>query len=164
MAFSLETERLSLRLRVREDAVWNLELLGEHEGGTTRTLAEAEQRLVDQNAQARETGIGFLAITRRVEGDVIGYCGLLVGRASFDEPEIAYELLRRYHGHGYATEAARAVLDAAFATGRQRIWSTVRAWNGPSLRVLEKIGFRRDHTVIDDLGEIVYLVCDAPLG
>jgi len=88
--------------------------------------------------QAHETGLGFLAITRRVEADVIGYCGLLVGRASFDEPEIAYELLRRVHGQGYATEAARAVLAAAFATGRRRLWSTVRAWNAPSLRVLEQ--------------------------
>jgi RimJ/RimL family protein N-acetyltransferase len=31
-------------------------------------------------------------------------------------------------------------LDAAFATGRRRIWSTVRSWNGPSVRVLEKLG------------------------
>jgi RimJ/RimL family protein N-acetyltransferase len=161
MSFSIETERLSLRLRDRGDAAWNLELLGEREGGTTLTLADAERRLVEQNAQAHESGIGFLAIKRRAEGDLIGYCGLLVGRGSFDEPEIAYELLRRAHGHGYATEAARAVLDAAFATGRRRIWATVRAWNAPSFRVLEKIGFRRDHSVTDERGELVYMVRDA---
>jgi RimJ/RimL family protein N-acetyltransferase len=161
MAFSIETERLYLRLRERHDAAWNLELLGEHEGGTTRTLAEAEQRLVEQNAEAHESGIGFLAIQRRAEGDVIGYCGLLVGRASFDEPEIAYELLRRAHGQGYATEAARAVMDAAFATGRRRLWATVRAWNSPSLRVLQKLGFRGDHSVTDEHGEVIYLVRDA---
>jgi RimJ/RimL family protein N-acetyltransferase len=161
MAFAIETERLALRLRDREDATWNLELLGEHEGGTTLTLAEAQQHLAEQNVQAHASGIGFLAIQRRAEGDVIGYCGLLVGRGSFDEPEIAYELLRRVHGHGYATEAARAVLDAAFATGRRRLWSTVRAWNAPSFRVLEKLGFRRDHSVTDERGELVYLVRDA---
>jgi RimJ/RimL family protein N-acetyltransferase len=161
MAFAIETERLSLRLRVREDAAWNLELLGEHEGGTTRTLAEAEERLAEQHVQAHADGFGFLAIQRRAEGDVIGYCGLLVGRGSFDEPEIAYELFRRAHGHGYATEAARAVLDAAFATGRRRIWATIRAWNAPSFRVVEKLGFRRDHRVTDDRGELVYMVRDA---
>jgi RimJ/RimL family protein N-acetyltransferase len=158
MAFSIETERLSLRLRGQEDVAWYLELLGEHEGGTSLTIAE---HLAEQNVKAHETGLGFLAIRRRAEDDLIGYCGLLVGRASFDEPEIAYELLRRVHGHGYATEAARAVLDAAFATGRRRLWSTVRAWNAPSLRVLEKIGFRRDHSVTDERGELVYLVRDA---
>ncbi len=161
MPFALETPRLSLRLRDPSDAVWNLELLGERAGGTTLTLAEVEQRMAEQNVQARENGFGFLAIRRRVEGDVIGYCGLLVGRASFDEPEIAYELLRRAHGRGYATEAARTVLEAAFATGRQRIWATVRARNTPSFRVLDKLGFRRDHTVVDERGELVYLVRDA---
>ncbi len=92
---------------------------------------------------------------------MIGYCGLIVGRATLEGPELAYELFRRAHGHGYATEAARAVLDAAFATGRERVRSTVRAWNAPSLRVLEKLGFRRERSVTDERGELVHLVCDA---
>ena len=162
MSFSIETERLHLRLRTKEDAAWNLELLGEHEGGTTLTLAEAEQRLAEQNPAAHESGLGLLAIERRAEGDLIGYCGLLVGRGIFDEQEIAYELLRRFHGHGYATEAAGAVLDAASSTGRDRFWATVRACNAPSFRVLEKIGFRHDHIVTDEQGELVYMVRDDP--
>ena len=161
MTFSLETERLFLRLRSRDDATWNLELMGEHEGGTTLTLDEVQQRLVEQEISARDSGIGFLTIHRKTEGDSIGYCGLLIGRGSFEEPEIAFELLRRFHGHGYATEAASIVLDAALATGRRRVWSTVRSWNAPSFRVLEKIGFNRDHSVFDDNGELVYMVHDA---
>jgi RimJ/RimL family protein N-acetyltransferase len=161
MSFAIETERLRLRLRGPQDAVWNLELLGEHEGGTTLTLAEAERRLAQQAVQAHASGIGLLAMQRRAEGDVIGYCGLLIGRGSFDEPELAYELLRRAHGQGYATEAARAVVEAAFATGRRRLWATVRAWNAPSFRVLDKLGFRRDHSITDERGELVYLVRDA---
>lgn len=162
MDFVIETRRLTLALRIPEDAAWNLELLGEHEGGTTTlTYAEAEQRLADQQVDAFDAGFGLLTLRRRAEGDAIGYCGLIVGRGSFDEPEIAYELLRRAHGNGYATEAAHAVVDAAFATGRQRLWATVRAWNEPSFRVLEKTGFRRDHSVTDDQGELVYLVRDA---
>ncbi len=51
-----------------------------------------------------------------------------------------------------------AVIEAAKATGRSRLWSTVGAWNHPSLRVLEKTGFRRDHT--DDDGDLVYLIRD----
>ncbi|MEU9455391.1 GNAT family N-acetyltransferase [Streptomyces sp. NPDC048277] len=57
-----------------------------------------------------------------------------MGRASLDEPEIAYELFRRAHGQGYAAEAASAVLDAAITTGRTRLWATVRSWNAPSFR------------------------------
>lgn len=100
---------------------------------------------------------------RRVEGDFIEYCGLIIGRAAVEEPEIAYELFRRARGHGCATEAARAVLDAAIATGRSRLWSTVRAWNAPSLRVLDKLDFHPDHVDPDDgKGEVVWLTRPLP--
>ena len=72
------------------------------------------------------------------------------------------KLLRRAHGCGYATEAAGAVLDAAIATGRKRLWSTVRTWNTPSFRVLEKLGFERDHVTADDDGELVWLTRQLP--
>jgi RimJ/RimL family protein N-acetyltransferase len=75
---------------------------------------------------------------------------LTVGRGSLDEPEIAYELARRAHGHGYATEAARAVVEAAARTGRRRLWATVREWNAASLRVLEKLDFHRSDRVTED--------------
>jgi len=159
MSLAIETERLTLRLRDERDAEWYRELVGER-GDDLPTLEESRARLARFRDLTLETGIGALAICRRAEGDVIGYGALIVGRCSLDEPEIAYELLRRFHGRGYATEAAQALVAAAAATGRRRLWSTVGAWNAPSLRVLEKIGFRRDHTITDDRGEIVYLVRD----
>ena len=161
MAFLLETERLVLRLRGPADASWNLDLKGEHVGGTKLRLDDERRRLQEQESAAHETGIGLLAIDRRAEGDTIGYCGLVVGRSTLDEPEIAYELLRAFHGHGYATEAARAVVAAAFATGRRRIWSTVRTWNTPSLNVLEKLGFQRHHSTVDDQGEVLWWTLEA---
>jgi RimJ/RimL family protein N-acetyltransferase len=159
MSLAIETERLTLRLRDERDAAWYRELIGER-GEDTPTLEEATTRLARFRDLTIETGIGALAICRRAEGDVIGYCALVVGRCSLDEPEIAYELLRRFHGRGYATEAAQALVAAAAATGRHRLWSTVRPWNAASLRVLEKIGFRRDHSITDDRGDVVYLVRD----
>ena len=159
MTLAIETERLTLRLRDERDAAWYRELVGER-GEDMPTLEDARARLARSRDLTIETGIGALAICRREEGDVIGYCALIVGRGSLDEPEIAYELLRRFHGHGYATEAARALVAAAAATGRRRLWSTVRAWNAPSLRVLEKIGFHRDHIVADDRGDVVFMVRD----
>jgi RimJ/RimL family protein N-acetyltransferase len=120
-------------------------------------------RLAEQRLQALGSDIGLLTIRRRVDDEPLGYCGLIVGRCSLDEPEIACELLKRFHGSRNATEAAHAVVDAAFATGRKRIWSTVGAWNRPSLRVPDKLGFQRDHETIDDRGRgLVYLVREAP--
>ena len=159
MSHAIETERLTLRLRDERDAAWYRDLVGER-GEEMPTLEEAAMRLASYRDTTTELGIGALAICRRAEGDVIGYCALVVGRCTLDEPEIAYELLRRFHGHGYATEAAQALVAAAAATGRHRLWSTVRPWNTASLRVLEKIGFHTDHVTTDDLGDVVYLVRD----
>ena len=126
-------------------------------GDGVPTVENIRGRIATQLAATAQTGIALLPIRRRIEGDFIGYCGLTVGRASAEEPEIAYELFRRVHGQGYATEAARAVLDAAVGTGRTRLWSAVRTWNVPSFRVLEKLGFQRDHVSDDDSGELVWL-------
>jgi RimJ/RimL family protein N-acetyltransferase len=159
MSLAIETERLSLRLRDERDAAWYRELVAER-GEPMPTLEGATMRLARFRDLTTELGIGALAIRRRAEGDAIGYCALVVGRCSLDEPEIAYELLRRFHGHGYATEAAQALVAAAAATGRRRLWSTVRPWNAPSLRVLEKLAFRRDHVTTDEAGEVIHLVRD----
>ena len=156
MSVSLETERLTMRLWVESDVDDYRALVAERGDGVP-TVENIRGRIATQLAATAQTGIALLPICRRVEGDFIGYCGLTVGRASVEEPEIAYELLRRVHGHGYATEAARAVLDAAVGTGRTRLWSTVRIWNVPSFRVLEKLGFQRDHVSDDDRGELVWL-------
>ena len=156
MALAMETDRLTLSLRDENDAEWYRVLVAER-GEETPTLAESTARLARFRDLTMEIGIGALTIRRRAEGDAIGYCALVVGRASLDEPEIAYELLRQFHGRGYATEAAQALVVAAAATGRRRLWSTVRPWNVASLRVLEKLAFHRDHVAADDRGEIVYL-------
>jgi RimJ/RimL family protein N-acetyltransferase len=162
MAFWIVTERLSLRVRTKDDAKCNLELLREHEGGTALSIREVEQRMVDQNERAQVDGFGLLGIRRRYETSPIGYCGLIIGRGTFDEPEIAFEVLPEYRGHGYATEAAGAVIEAAFATGRGRLWATVRSWNAPSFRVLDKNGFYSHHSSTDERGDFVWMVRNAP--
>jgi RimJ/RimL family protein N-acetyltransferase len=52
------------------------------------------------------------------------------------------------------------LLDAAFDTGRRRIWATIGSWNAASLRVAEKLGFRRDHSTTNGDEEVVWMVCD----
>ena len=161
MAVHLETERLTLDLWRDTDAA-DLRALHAERGTGEITLEQAQTTIAARKTDITRTGISLLALRRRDAGDFIGYCGLIIGRASLEEPEIAYELFKRAHGQGYATEAARAVLDAAIATGRSRLWSTVRPWNAASLRVLEKLDFDRDHVTTDDRGEIVWLTRTLP--
>ena len=162
MAYSMTTDRLRLDLRNEDDAEWNCELLGEHSNPVPNSLLDMRRRLGEQRIHALQAGIGLLTIRRRSGDQPLGYCGLIIGRCTVDEPEIVIELLRRHHRHGYATEAAQAVTDAAFATGRTRIWATVAPWNAPSLAVCRRLGFRHRHSVTenDGVGEVMHFVRD----
>lgn len=161
LAARLETERLLLEPMRLSDAERYAELIAERgpDGRGHGTTVDQARRKISRMAEAAAlSGIGFLAVRRSDEAEMIGYCGLLMGRASFDEPEIAFELLAREHGRGYATEAARALLEAARATGRRGLWATVGEWNAPSLRVLHKLDFRRHHTMTASPGaDLIYL-------
>ena len=109
MACHLETERLVLSPLDATDAELYAELINKRGPGARgfgTTVQGANDNLAKLANEAEESGLGLLAVRRRTEGDFIGYCGLIVGRASIDEPEIAFELFRRAHGQGYATEAA----------------------------------------------------------
>jgi len=163
MTMELQTRRLVLRPWTDGDAENYSALTAERDNGGL-SVETARERIATHRASAERNGIALLTVRRRAEGDFIGYCGLIIGRASLDEPEIAYELFRRVHGHGYATEAAASVVEAAAATGRTRLWSTVGSWNAPSLRVLDKLGFHRDHVNPDQdgHGEVVWLTRALP--
>ncbi|MFP3464557.1 GNAT family N-acetyltransferase [Leifsonia sp. SIMBA_070] len=142
MPSALETPRLRLRPRDGRDAEWNLALLAEHPlGPPPGSVEEERERLDAQRRRFDEQGFGLYAIELAETGEAIGYCGLVVGRASASQPEIAYELLRGHVGGGYATEAASAVADAAFRAGFPMLWATVATWNAPSFGVLRKLGF-----------------------
>ncbi|WP_353650264.1 GNAT family N-acetyltransferase [Nakamurella sp. A5-74] len=146
----IETDRLFLRRQIAaDDAAVLHELWTERDprvpphrriGPDGRPVLEDIAAQID--ADSDDPGREFLTIVRKQEGDVIGYCGLLfVGRGSAHEPEIAYELLGRAHGAGYATEAAGALVAWAQERGFGRLWAGVREWNLASRRVLQKLGF-----------------------
>ncbi|MFB8027436.1 GNAT family N-acetyltransferase [Streptomyces sp. NPDC056465] len=156
MPFHLTTGRLVLRPWQESDAAEFRMLLSER-GKETPTVDHTRKAIAKLLAETETTGFALLPVQRRDEGDFIGYCGLIIGRSTVEEPEIAYELFQRVHGCGYATEAAAAVLDAAAATGRKRLWATVGTWNAPSLRVLEKLGFERDRVSTEESGEVAWL-------
>jgi RimJ/RimL family protein N-acetyltransferase len=159
IALRIETERLILTPEESSDAEWFAELLNARGTGTF-TVADALKRINVMIETIETTGIGALVLRKRPDGEPLGYTAIVVGRSSLDEPELAYELLPRAHGHGFATEAARALLDAAFGTGRRRIWATIGSWNAPSLRVAEKLGFRLDHCTTEVDQEVRWMVCD----
>ena len=145
-----ETESLVLRPREAEDAVVYRALWTERDVRVPphrRIDREGRPTVEDIAARIRAErdvpGPRLLAVRVKDTAELIGYCGLIArSSAPPDEPELAYELLRAAHGRGYATEAARAVIERADEAGHQRLWAEVWDWNAASRRVLHKLGFR----------------------
>jgi RimJ/RimL family protein N-acetyltransferase len=92
---------------------------------------------------------GFFVV-HRDGGSVIGTAGFKGPPDATGTVEVAYGIVHSFEGQGYATEAAAALVDFAFASGQVR---TVRAHTLPeanaSTRVLLKCGFRHVGTVVD---------------
>jgi len=76
---------------------------------------------------------------------------LTIGSIGFKEPpnptgtiEIGYDIVPEYWGRGYATEAARALIEWAFTQpGVKRVTAECLSDNAASIRVLEKAGMRQ---------------------
>ncbi|MBE3559584.1 MAG: GNAT family N-acetyltransferase [Ktedonobacteraceae bacterium] len=82
-------------------------------------------------------------IALRENGQLIGNCGIRSSASKTWEADIGYELDSRCWGRGYATEAARALLDFGFSELRlHRIWAHCIAENTASARVMQKLGMR----------------------
>lgn len=86
-----------------------------------------------------------LAIELSKEKKVIGSISLAIQRDDNRIAAFGYVVNRRYWGHGYATEAAGALVSCAFQALRlHRVWATCDARNVASWRVMEKVGMRRE--------------------
>jgi RimJ/RimL family protein N-acetyltransferase len=139
----LETARLVLRAPRFEDASTIATLVNDRgiAENTLRiphpyALTDAQAFITAANAGGDE--IVFVITTG--DGSVLGCCG--IGRLDGEHPEIGYWLGVPFWGKGYATEAARAVIDHAFGDlGYDVLVGGARVSNPASRRVLQKCGF-----------------------
>lgn len=151
----VETARLRLRrLEADRDAAAMLVLLNDpgfltHIGDRgVRDEAQARTYLADGTvASYAAHGFGLYAVERRGDEAWIGVAGLVL-RPALPAPDIGYALLPQYRGHGYAREAAQAVLDhARDGLKLPRLCAIVSPGNAASARLLEALGFRGQGTV-----------------
>lgn len=113
-----------------------------------RTAAEADALMDEAAARITATGFGVYALELRETGEPIGFCGLLKvtmpGIFPEGTVEIGWRLAARFWGHGYVTEAARALLDHAFtAKGLDAVVSFAVPENRRSTAVMQRLGLVR---------------------
>ena len=85
-------------------------------------------------------GFGPWALEEKASGQFVGLCGMWFPEG-FPEPEISWALIPRQHGKGYATEAARRALQAAYEDfGWKTAVSVIAADNAASHAVAQRLG------------------------
>jgi ribosomal-protein-alanine N-acetyltransferase len=153
----LETERLLFRDHEASDldAFCAMEADAEVRrfvGGQPRSREAAESKFVRVYLPPVRDRLGMWATVYKPEGVYIGYCGVYPhfgqdGERITGEGALGFHLASNYWNRGLATEAGRAFV--AFALGElrlSRIVTSVEIGHAASMRVLQKIGFRRVRT------------------
>jgi RimJ/RimL family protein N-acetyltransferase len=151
----IATERFDLRLLVGDDAAELQRLYGDPEAmryvgadGRARTPEQTVRGVGRLIHHQEQHGYSLWAVTERETGEVIGVAGLVLEDFEGPEAEVVYELQRDRWGRGIATEVARACLEVAFERLELgRVIALAYPENGPSVRVMQKIGMQPDGEV-----------------
>ena len=148
-----ETERLLLRPFVAEDAPRVLDILSRPEVydwlGSRTPMADLDAARAWVDAARRHEEVDAYDVARAI---VVRESGVVAGKVSVarahrrdtglfvGEYEVGWWLHPDAAGRGYATDAARALLDDVFARGLPEVWCGMYLGNDASARVAERLG------------------------
>ncbi len=110
-------------------------------------LEAAKAEIAQYATRPFEQGTGIRwGMALRPAGELIGTLGYHQWvRDGADRARLGYDLLREHRGRGLMTEALRAVVAHGFGTmGLRRIEVLIDPVNGASIRLVERLGFRRE--------------------
>jgi len=148
----IETERLLLRQWKESDKKPFAQLNSDPETllHFPKTLAEEESNsFVDKTIQLiNKNKYGLFAVELKDSGKFIGFTGLAVPSWEADFTpctEIGWRIYKGYWGKGYATEAAKKVLNFAFSKLKlEEVVAFTSHFNIPSIKVMKRIGMIHD--------------------
>jgi RimJ/RimL family protein N-acetyltransferase len=175
----LETERLVLRPFAEDDFDALYEMRSD--AGVSRYLY-TEPQSEEQTRELLQVKIAAASVsdegkwlsaaaTLRDTGEFVADVALRWLSVEHRQGELGYIVHPGHQGRGYATEAARPLLAFGFETlGLHRIIGRLDARNAASVRVLEKLGMRREAHFVENewvkgewTSELVYAVRAAEL-
>ncbi len=166
----LETERLYIRRLTLDDTENWMEFI-QGEGSldyfnfVKPDRESCEWWIKRQLKRYEDDGFGLMALIVKENDEMAGQCGLLKQELEGKtEIEIGYSLIPRFRGFGFATEAAIAFRNLAFANHLcESIISIIHVDNIASQKVAEKNGMTRDfitknYGLTKDIPHIVYRI------
>lgn len=147
----IETKRLLIRLLEEKDAseVYRYRSLPEvqvYQAGwpDSEEACASFARLNSSRPSFQPGEYTQLAIVRKQDGQLIGDMGILIGEEGF-QAELGFTLSPAFQAQGYGTEAVGAILAHLFEQrGLHRAYGSVDPNNLPSIRLMERLGMRRE--------------------
>lgn len=156
----LRTARCLIRETIPEDVesfyqIYSHPAITEYMEGLYPEVEEERQYVRDYIEKVYTFfGFGVWTVIERETGAVIGRAGFSY-REGFDEPELGFIIGVPWQRRGYAEEVCRAVLAYGWsALEFRQVQALVEPENIPSVRLCEKLGFRKDENV--NVGEKEY--------
>jgi RimJ/RimL family protein N-acetyltransferase len=110
------------------------------------TVAEMRQRIAEYDASFEQHGYGVWAVTERLSGNLVGYCGLR-RVPEVQATDVVWTIAPAAQGKGYAREAAAAAVAAGFAGGLEVIGALIRPDNVRSQAVARSLGMALQRTI-----------------
>lgn len=107
------------------------------------TKEDVNHRLETEIQNEKLFHIQYWPIFELITEDFIGCCGIRPFKSEFHSYEIGFHLCKKYWGMGYASEAAKAVIDYSFDTLKaDRLYAGHHPQNEASKNLLTKLGFQ----------------------
>lgn len=154
----LETERLIIRpislndkneiFEYRSDAETN-----KYQGWIPKNIDDVETFIgkISKNIDEPETWFQFVII-KRENHKIIGDLGIHFYDFDNKQVEIGCTLNKNFQNKGYATESLKKVIDFLFnELKKHRIISSIDPENKSSIRLVERIGFRKEAHFVKSL-------------
>ncbi|MDR2954222.1 MAG: GNAT family N-acetyltransferase [Prevotella sp.] len=154
----LETTRLIIRpirpedkneiFKYRSDKEVN-----KYQGWIPRTLEDVEIFIDKVAKHINEPGSWFqFVIIEKESQKIIGDLGLHFLDSENKQVEIGCTLDIDFHNKGYATESLRRVIEYVFRElGKHRITTSIDPDNTNSIRLMERLGFRKEAHFVESL-------------
>lgn len=157
-AATLETDRLVIRpiQMADKDAIFAYRSDGEankYQGWIPKSINDVEAFITKVSKRMNEPKTWFqFVILEKDSLKIIGDIGIHFFDENNHQGEIGCTLNKNHQGHGYATESLSRVIDYLFnELNKHRIITSIDPDNTKSVRLVERIGFRKEAHFVESL-------------
>jgi RimJ/RimL family protein N-acetyltransferase len=160
MPFFLETNRLLIRLFHDSDlesfvAYRNDPEVAKYQGWNTPYTLDQGREFIEKMKIAVPGTVGEwfqAAVELKNSGEMIGDVAFFLMKNDPQQVYLGYSFARPHWSHGYASEAVRRLLEYLFVDlSLHRVVAETDVENIPSIRLLERIGFRLEAHHIENI-------------